>query len=238
MGWVTLLVLLFFSAYRTHHARYISVIAPLLALAAAWVGVHGVRWGLRRWRAARLQPLALAGLAIGLLVWRLPSAVSAAHQTTGYAAALRALEPLASGDRQLFLATQPFVWRVFDRYYFTSPPATWQELGQQLGQGARYFLVDDQLDFGGFGTDAYRLAHELAAALQPVLILPNPAGASAAMELEHVYDPALTRRRLADPAVRAAMGRIAIYDLWMLPGVREALASAGRSVPVATAADP
>ncbi len=220
---VSLVVVGCYSVYHTHHARYIAPVLPLLMLAAAWVVVCGVRWAVARMHVSHLQPFVLAGVVLGLMGWRLPSAVDAARPATGYARVLPTLQRLDDGGQRPFITTQHFILRFLAGERSMPPPPTEALLRDWIARyGVRYCVVDYQLDFGGFGSGSQRLAQSLAARLTPVVVIPNPAGASPQVELEHVTDLALTRRRLADADVRARNGAIAVYDLWQLPELHPA----------------
>lgn len=228
-GWVgqalagiSLVVVLVFSVLHTYHARYISIVLPFLALGAGYALVRGTRWCLTRAGMTRLEPLALTVVMLATLCWCLPSAVAATRLRTGYHHVPAALESLAPGDRSAVITTQPFVLRVIDGRTYLPPPAGEAALRTRLAQGVRFFVLDYQLAFGGFDIASTRLAQRLGGTLSPVVILDNPAGAAPQVLFEHVTDPALTRRWLADPSMRVLLGLIAIYDLRQLPGVTPA----------------
>ena len=210
VGGIILIVLGFFSMFHTHHARYIAVLLPWLALATAWLLV-----GLVRWIVTRRQTVALSLLVAGVMVWRWPAAVAMTRWTTGYHRVLTTLERLAPGDPQPVITTQPYVLLVYGGRWYVPPPLP-KQFEAYLARGVRYFVTDFQLAFGGFEEEATQLAQELAAHLQPVAVIQNPAGASPHVEAEHIAYPSLLRRRLADQPLRAAMGEIRIYDLRQL----------------------
>ena len=209
---VTLCIVGFFSLFHTHHARYISVALPLLSLAAAWAMVQAARWWLRRWRLERLEFMTLICVLIGVVLWQLPDAVALTRQRTAYTQVLPALQALAPVDEAPVIATQPYILQALGGRRYLPPPQR-GNLHAWAAHGSRYLVVDYQVVFGAFGELWDVRAQELAAALHPVVVLANPAGASQQVAFEHVTDPGLTRRQLADPGLRAFMGSIAICDL-------------------------
>ena len=225
VGLIALIVIGFFSVLQTHHARYIAVVLPFVALAAAWTMVEVVRWCLARWRMWRLQSAALTVVMAGLVLWRLPSAIAVTRMTTGYPRVLPTLERLAPGDQRPVMATQPYLLQVFGGRWYVAPPLP-EQFRTWTRNDARFFVVDYQLAFGGFDEASARVAQQLTQRLVPVAIIANPAGASCYVEVEHIHDLAITRRRLRDPGVRTAMGAILIYDLWQLPEFASTAASA------------
>ena len=215
----SLLVIGFFSVFRTHHARYISVALPLMVLCAAWLLAVAVRGVALVLRVGASSSAVLAALSLAILLWRAPAAAAWTRLTTGYVDALETMRQLSGEPVPAFVSTQPFVFSALAGQRARPLPRTdaaWREAARA---GVRFLVVDYQLEFGGVSGGGYEMARTLVARRRPVAIVLNPGGASPQVEFEHVSDLALTRRRLRNPALRGFMGTIAIYDVRSLAEV-------------------
>ncbi|MBI3333826.1 MAG: glycosyltransferase family 39 protein [Candidatus Omnitrophica bacterium] len=207
------LIWAFFAGYWLSLLRNVSVVWPLLMLAAA---MAVVALGRRR--------LLTAVLLAAVWTSQLPGALAAQQLKSGYRKAIAWIskaERCPPGDLGL-LTTQVEIFRSFTGSpRMAAPLVNAETLPMILDRyRVRHLVVDYQALTGGFFSHPRRekvtedfLRWLEGSGVQPVVTLPNSGGASEWVQFEHTKRISETWNLLKDPVHRARMGVIRIYDL-------------------------